>query len=216
MVGGSIHPFCGKLRCGIRYRQLTNYLSQHRLLMTENSVALPVFRYHPNPIDSGSVEASPEKCVCCKQARGYIYTGPVYAEDDLDGRLCPWCIADGSAYAKYDATFVDSEAFADDAPETAITTIVERTPGFNAWQGEQWPSCCDEPAAFLAPVGYDEIRTRYPRLEGPLMMYIVHELEISGGAAKRMLESLKRDHSPTAFVFKCLHCDNMPVYIDNA
>lgn len=69
--------------------------------------------------------------------------------------------------------------------------------------------------AFVAPIGYEEVRTTYPRLEGTLMMYIVQELEISGGAAKRLLESLKRDHSPTAFLFKCLHCDNMPVYVDH-
>ncbi len=47
------------------------------------------------------------------------------------------------------------------------------------------------------------------------MMFIVHEMGISGGAARKTLESLQRDGSPTAFVFKCLHCDGFPVYVDS-
>ncbi len=46
------------------------------------------------------------------------------------------------------------------------------------------------------------------------MTYIVHDMSISGGAARRLLDSLQKDQSPTAFIFKCLHCDNMPVYVD--
>lgn len=176
---------------------------------------LPVFRYHLDPIASGSIVASSEKCACCKKARGFMYAGPAYSEEDLDDALCPWCIADGSAAKKFDATFVDSEAFDDDASEEAMDTIIERTPGFNTWQTEKWPSCCGEPAAFVTPAGADDIRTRYPRLEGTLMMYIVHQMGISGGAATRTLASLKRDQSPTAFVFKCLHCDGMPAYVDS-
>jgi uncharacterized protein CbrC (UPF0167 family) len=177
-------------------------------------LSLPKFRYHPDPIGSGSVVASPKKCKCCKRVRGFIYAGPAYAEKDLDEGLCPWCIADGSAAAKFDATFVDAEAFADQAPEAARTEILERTPGFNTFQSEQWPSCCGEPAAFMTPAGIAEIRARFHQLEGGLMMHIVHEMGISGGAARQTLESLQRDQSPTVFVFKCLHCDTQPFYVD--
>jgi hypothetical protein len=31
----------------------------------------------------------------------------VYAEAELDDQLCPWCIADGRAAAKFDAQFTD-------------------------------------------------------------------------------------------------------------
>ena len=175
---------------------------------------LPSFRHHPDPIGSGSVVESEVACRCCGATRGFIYTGPVYAEDDLEDAVCPWCVADGSAHEKFAATFVSSNAFADDAPAASIRAITERTPGFCAWQSESWPSCCGEPAAFLTPAGIEEIRARYPHLEGDLMMFIVHQLGISGGAARRTLEGLQRDHSPTAFVFKCLHCDGFPVYVD--
>ena len=182
--------------------------------MNEPTPALPVFRHHPNPVASGSVVASATKCACCLQVRGFIYAGPTYSEQALGDALCPWCIADGAAYQQFDVTFVDADAFDDDATEAVMRTICERTPGFNSWQGEQWPSCCGEPAAFVTPAGADDIRTTYPRLDGPLMLYVVHQLGISGGAANRVLESLKRDYSPTAFIFQCLHCDNMPVYVD--
>ena len=46
------------------------------------------------------------------------------------------------------------------------------------------------------------------------MMYIVHELEISGAAATRFLASLGRDQGPTAYVFACRHCDSKLAYID--
>ena len=79
------------------------------------------------------------------------------------------CIADGSAHKKFDATFVDSEAFPDGTPDDAVEEIRERTPGFNSWQAEQWPLCCGDTAAFLMPAGIAEIRESYPDLEGRLM-----------------------------------------------
>lgn len=176
--------------------------------------ALPAFRYHPDPIASGSVVASAGACRCCAQPRGFLYVGPTYSEAALIDALCPWCIADGSAARRYDATFVDSEAFDADASEAARHVITECTPGFHSWQGEHWPSCCGEPAAFLAPAGADDIASRFSRLEGALLSYIVYELGHSGTAATRLLQALARDHSPTAFIFQCLHCDNQPVYID--
>jgi uncharacterized protein CbrC (UPF0167 family) len=142
-----------------------------KVMNSQVTSTLPVFRYHPDPIHSGSVIPSKTRCRCCGKAPGFIYVGPVYSCDQLDDALCPWCIAEGSAHEKFDATFVDSEAFEEGAPEAAILEISERTPGFNAWQSERWPSCCGEPGAFVAPAGIKEIREQYPRLEGPLMMY---------------------------------------------
>ncbi|MFF3656165.1 CbrC family protein [Streptomyces olivochromogenes] len=44
-----------------------------------------------------------------------MYTGPVYSVDDLAERLCPWCIADGTAAGRYEATFTGG-AVGDDVP----------------------------------------------------------------------------------------------------
>jgi hypothetical protein len=175
---------------------------------------LPTFRYHPDPIASGSIVASDAECLCCNAQRGFIYAGPTYCEAELEEALCPWCIADGSAHEKFDASFTDEARFPADIPRDVIEEIAFRTPGFCGWQQEKWLTCCSDAATFLEPAGRTEIRARYPQLEGTLMMYVVHELGISGGAAKRFLEALNRDQGPTAYVFACRHCDNKPAYVD--
>lgn len=175
---------------------------------------LPHFRFHPDPVASGSVIASDKKCRCCGRKRGWLYIGPVYTEKDLHEGLCPWCVADGSAHKKYGATFIDSEAFVADVPTAILDEICQRTPGFATFQQERWPVCCGEPGTFLTPAGITEIRQYYGAMEGDLMGYIVHELRISGGAARRMLESVHRDQSPTAFVFQCKKCERHFGYVD--
>ena len=70
-------------------------------------MTLPTFKYHPNPVESESIEESDTRCECCEKETGYIYTGPVYAEDELDECLCPWCIVSGKAHEKFDAEFTD-------------------------------------------------------------------------------------------------------------
>ncbi len=175
---------------------------------------LPTVRYHPDPLASGSIVASDAACACCNMRRGFIYTGPAYCEAELEDALCPWCIADGAAARKFDANFTDPASFPDGISGDVVAEITLRTPGFSAWQQEKWLTCCGDAAAFLEPAGHAEIRARYPALEGALMMYIVHELGISGSAATRFLQALDRDQGPTAYVFACRHCDNKPVYVD--
>ena len=176
---------------------------------------LPAFRYHPNPIDTGSVIASDNPCVVCERRRGFVYAGPVYAEDDFEDEICPWCIASGDAHRSLGVTFVDGEAFSVDTPDEVIGEICERTPGYAAWQAEEWPSCCGDAAAFIGPVGIAEIRANHRELEGFVLSQIIYGLGISGGAATRMLESLRRDASPTAYLFKCLHCGAPQVHVDH-
>ena len=178
------------------------------------AVTLPAFRYHPDPIASGSVVASDTECRRCRRSRGYIYTGPVYSEADLADALCPWCIADGSAHRELGASFVDTEAFGSDVPEAVVAEITERTPGYSTWQGEEWPACCHDATAFLAPAGIADIRKNHRDLEGSVQSHIIYDLGISGGAATRLLESLDRDAGPTVYLFKCLGCGEYQVRID--
>jgi uncharacterized protein CbrC (UPF0167 family) len=166
--------------CAPSWKQLVKYDNQHardrsvydyylREFQAQASIekvyGLPTFRYHP-PDSQWQHCESGKQCRCCRSARGYIYTGSVYSSDDLDDSLCPWCIADVSAHAKFDATFVDTEAFADGIPESVIDEISERTPGYSSWQSEHWPACCDDATVFLAPVGSGNPRA-LPGLEAP-------------------------------------------------
>ena len=103
---------------------------------------LPTFRYHPDPLATGSVVASNATCRCCGQAPGLMYAGPVYANEDLDDELCPWCIADGSAAARFGAEFVDSAGVGgygdwDRVPPAVVVEVSQRTPSFSGWQQER-------------------------------------------------------------------------------
>src|SRR5215831_4238076 len=101
------------------------------------SEALPAFRYHPDPVGTGFVAPASTACAVCGRQRGFIYTGPVYAVDDLQRKVCPWCVADGSAAERFDATFTDAGTPAD-VPAPVTEEIIRRTPGFTAWQQEHW------------------------------------------------------------------------------
>lgn len=115
---------------------------------------LPHFRYHPDPVATGSVQGSAAECAVCGRARGWAYAGPVYAGEELDGEICPWCIADGSAAAQLEAEFTDTGWGApDDVPQPVCQEIAQRTPGFAAWQQEHWLYHCGDGCAYLARWG---------------------------------------------------------------
>jgi uncharacterized protein len=175
---------------------------------------LPVFKFHPDPILSGSLVKAKYKCACCEKLRGYVYTASAYCEADLEGKLCPWCIADGSAHEKYDATFIDEAIFPDDISAAVVEEIAQRTPGYSSWQCQRWFSSCRDAMAFLEPVGLAEVRQRYSILEPNLLSVISNDLGLSVTAAIRVLESLRRNSGPTAYVFQCLYCRSYKTFVD--
>lgn len=127
-----------------------------------NYSALPSFIYHPEPLATGSIEPSEDECICCGEKTGYIYTGPVYAKDELDEQVCPWCIADGFAHKRFDAEFSDATGIGgggqwDSVPDNVIQEICLRTPGFSGWQQEQWWTHCGDAAIFIGRAGKKEL-----------------------------------------------------------
>jgi hypothetical protein len=179
-----------------------------------SAVELPAFHYHPDPIASGSIEPSTATCACCQQARGFVYTASAYGEDEHVADICPWCIADGSAHRKLKVTFVDAHPLSGKVSHKIIDEVTCQTPGFATWQSEEWPVCCDDACAFLTPIGITEIRRDHYEWEGFLMGHIVHQMQISGGAARQLMESLNKDQGPTAYAFLCLHCNRHHFFID--
>lgn len=110
---------------------------------------LPLFRYHPDPIATGAVKASPTTCACCGKANGFIYSGPVHADDELDDMLCPWCIGDGSAAARLGASFADSYPLIQaGVPDEIVEEIHLRTPGYESWQQASWLAHCGDACEF--------------------------------------------------------------------
>ncbi len=113
---------------------------------------LPHFPYHRDPVASGSVESSDATCDCCGQSRGVIYSGVTYCREQPT--LCPWCIADGSAAGKYDATFFDAEFVDDDGnrvdfPEKFDREVFGRTIGFATFNPIGWWVHCGAPAEYV-------------------------------------------------------------------
>lgn len=178
-------------------------------------MALPTFKYHPDPLTTGSIVTSDAECVCCNEQRGYIYTGPVYAEEEYESCICPWCIADGSAHEELDASFTDEEGIGygrwEKVDEEVIEEVAYRTPGFAGWQQEQWWTHCGDAAAFLGRAGAKELKAY-----GPQALAAIRE---STGLAARpewdqFLAALDKDGSPTAYVFRCLRCGQLGGYQD--
>ena len=186
-------------------------------LKTDKMTSLPTFKYHPDPLDTGNVVQSDIECVCCGKQRGYIYTGPVYAVEEYDNEICPWCIADGTAHEKLDAEFHDSEgvpgwAFMDcpEVSEDIIEEICWRTPGFAGWQQEQWATCCDDAAAFLGRAGHKELNERWPGA----IEAIQDSTGLDDAEWTSFFRALQRAGAPTAYVFQCLHCKKLTGYQD--
>jgi uncharacterized protein CbrC (UPF0167 family) len=176
---------------------------------------LPEFRYHPDPLDTGSIEVDgAARCLACGQVRGHIYTGSVYAEgEDRERCLCPWCIADGSAARKFGATFTDTGEI-EDIPDLVRQEIETRTPGFIAWQQEQWLACCGDGAAFLGSAGFAELNGRFRDAMPAVRAFVAEQYGSDGDDLEEAVESLSKEDMPTAYIFRCLHCHRYLASVD--
>lgn len=214
--GGEFRDFVVHGRAASRACLLASALSVDTGRVDDTRVQLPKFQYHPDPVASGSVVRSDAACACCGRSRGWSYAGPVYGEEEPDGVICPWCIADGSAHARLGVSFVDEAGVGgagerEPVPDRVVAAVAYRTPGFSAWQQEQWWTHCGDAAQFLGPAGSAELARHG------------HEAIAAIRAATgpvtdeewlRLLASLSTDRSPTAYVFRCSRCGALGGYWD--
>jgi uncharacterized protein CbrC (UPF0167 family) len=177
-------------------------------------MSLPNFRYHPDPIGTGSIKEADTRCIVCGQRSGFVYTGSVYALEEYVDCICPWCIADGSAHNQLGAEFTDRALIGggtwEEVSEEIIAEIAYRTPGFVGWQQEHWVTCCGDGAAFLGAVGYQELKEFGPEAIGSLKTWP----GLAGEERDRFFRSLDKHGSPTAYLFQCLHCGQYGGYVD--
>ena len=182
-----------------------------------DATELPRFKYHPDPVSTGSIAASDAECKSCGLARGWIYGGPTYCTAELDELLCPWCIADGSAHEKFAVEFVDPIAVGDygswsSVPQAVIEEIAFRTPSFNGWQQERWFTHCNDAGIFLGCAGKRELE----KMEQALLEAIKLETGYDQEQWLEYFEQMDADYGPTAYVFRCLHCNTWGGYSDCA
>jgi uncharacterized protein CbrC (UPF0167 family) len=186
--------------------------SWHDGLVTE-----PVFRYHPDPLATGSAVRIQHECSVCGQLRQIRYRGPIYGRQPES--LCLHCIysgeasralgvvaaaTDGSDILDMPAEFSDAVDVPDDVPHHVIEEITRRTPGFTGWQQESWLYHCGDGAAFLGPAGYRDVE---PHPDALNMLRASHrQLGWSPGETEEFLHRLDRNGEPTAYLFQCLHC----------
>lgn len=164
---------------------------------------LPVFRYHPDPVATGSFrENHTLACPCCSLLTGWIYATTPYGPGDQPADLCPWCIADGSAAGRFGSGFVSD--MAGEVPDEVADEVNLRTPGFISWQGERWLTHCGDAAAFLGPVGWEELKD-LPDAQAALL---------EDGCDEEMLALVRKDGDLTAYLFRCLHCGVHLAYAD--
>lgn len=176
---------------------------------------LPRFTYHPDPLATGSIVPSDGACRVCGRARGFIYAGATYAEENLDEAICPWCIADGSAATRFGAEFVDAAGIGDygsweAVPPAVVEEVSRRTPGFIGWQQERWWTHCGDAAAYLGRAGRHELEARWPEA----IDVIREEIGYEGEEWEEYLAALDAEGSPTAYVFRCRHCGTLGGYSD--
>jgi len=181
-----------------------------------DTAALPSLRYHPDPIATGSVRASSETCACCEGIRGFVYTGPVFGEAELDNALCPWCIADGSAHERFDAEFTDAESVGlgwEPVADAVADEVAFRTPGFTGWQQERWASHCEDAAAYIGQADTADLLGEWSAAIPSLRA----DVEIGDEDWESLLSSFAKGPtgSPTAYVFRCLHCSELVGYWDS-
>ena len=116
-------------------------------------VDLPHFPYHRDPVASGSVEFCDTICECCGAARGAVYLDNIYTAAAVQS-LCPWCIADGSAAQKYNATFIDGWFCDDNLDPVELAAeyhhaVFGRTIGVATYNPIGWWVHCGEPAEYV-------------------------------------------------------------------
>ncbi|WP_374104971.1 CbrC family protein [Streptomyces sp. RT42] len=103
------------------------------------------------------------------------------------------------------AVFSDAVDVPDDVPLSIVEEITRRTPGFAGWQQEAWLYHCGDGAAFLGPAGYRELEAHPAALA---MLRKDHQrYGWAPAETEQFLRGLDRTGEPTAYLFRCLHCD---------
>ncbi len=163
---------------------------------------LPHFKYHPNPLKTGMVGPSTKTCECCRQARGYMYTGHVYSSQEVEF-ICPWCIADGSVALQMDGFLNDAAPLAAAGLSDEIIAEVEfKTPGYECLQQDSWMVCCGDACEFHGDASSADIRN----LGDPELAVLSKETLFPLEFLQELCPLYEPGGSPAFYKFICRHC----------
>ena len=192
---------------------------------------LPFFKYNPHIIQNKIFE-NVEKvkvediilenviCESCDEPTNIVYSNNSYSEKliDINPFICPWCISNGTAKKQLDLCFQDIfcvEGISDinNVPysKETLIEILQRTPWYKGHQQEYWLSHCNEPCAFIAYVGWEEIKNLLDDF-----VDLKKDCESLGLSLQELQKSLKNGGSCQGYLFQCLHCKKYRLYFDYA
>jgi uncharacterized protein CbrC (UPF0167 family) len=172
---------------------------------------LPRFKYHPDPLSTGSIVASNEVCEVCQQARGFVYAVPVYCLHQPKA-VCPWCIADGSAARALEAMFSDDDPLISGGiPEAVVEEVTRRTPGYASWQQEVWMTHCGDACAFLGDASKETVSS----LAGTEREALLHREGLRQADWERVAAGYEPGGDPAVYHFRCLHCGTSVFALDS-
>lgn len=174
---------------------------------------LPSFTYYRDPLKTGQVIPSQNKCVVCRKVRGFVYRYADYYSREYIECICPWCIADGSAHRRLHVVFnkdISASPTFTISPEV-LDEIKHRTPGFVAWQEEFWLCHCNDAAVYIDAIGYPEWSQLSPQAKLEFRNY---NSQYEDDAWGKLMLVLDRAYWPTGYLFQCRHCEQYLGYID--
>ncbi len=166
-----------------------------------DKMSLPVFKYNPDPLKARVIERNKTICPVCGEEREYVYVGPFYSVEDVEG-ICPWCIHDGSAANNYSGEFLDISSCEQVEKAEYIDELIHRTPGYFGWQQEKWLSHCGDFCAFIDYVGWKEIKDMANELKDDVET-VKRNKRLSQEEFERTLVN-KGYHQ--GYLFRCLKC----------
>lgn len=180
----------------------------------------PHFTYHPKAYELEVIEAIDIECECCGQRRGWIYSGNVHCIADVDN-VCPWCIADGSAHRKWDASFsqdiegvtIDGDAQIDGASPQAVDAVMHHTPGYSSWQGAVWKTHCDDVCEFHGDISPQELASLPPDAEA-LFRQDHGWLFRNHPTLRDLAEHYRPQGDLSLYKFLCRHCGIVRLHAD--
>lgn len=175
---------------------------------------LPVFRYHRDPVATGSVVPGEIDCAVCGRRRDHGYAGPYVTADahfENGDPLCPWCIADGSAARVWRASFVAPAYLSPQAragmSADALAELELRTPAYPCLQQARWLDHHGEAATYLGEVGAAEYPSLPPAAREAVRLAAGDDPRRPLGDGDAVLRLRSDGDGPAAYLFACLHCE---------
>ena len=166
-------------------------------------MVLPEFKYHPDPLSTGSIRAESIRCDCCDQAREFEYASSFYTAHSPKPKICPWCVSTGEAARKFQGTFSDEYPLRRSGiAEDIIREVCERTPSFNSWQQEVWQHHCGDACEFHG----DAEPTELAALKGEKLTALLHNIGMTELRWKSLVRGYSKGGNPAVYKFVCRQC----------